>query len=484
MSTISKENTMKGLILVSDASLASSVTGLEGLRPLLGRPFALHVLEQVVSTGIKEIDVILDTPRPLDYERAFGNGERYGVTLRYHLVRDPGRPGPHLRRFRDARLLALGHRLVNAAQLLQGADRVCAAPAVWCSDLAETPSWSGWAVLPPDVLNELPEDMDLEGLGDWMVAWGQSGGGVAEVASPFSADDPARLIDAQRRAFSADFLQMRGTLLPGGIRLGRAVAIDPTARLIGPVFLGDQVRVGAGAVIGPNAFVGAGAVIGRHTVLRDAIVTRRTCVGERLDIENAIASGAGLVHAGHAAELRVSDPFILSPMNRPLVAIRDWAQRAVALVLLLAGAPAAVLGRLIIRSRARPARPSITPTALDFLTRVWPALPAVIRGRTALIGRENGLAPIEDDLPVGWTERLGALRPGLLSSAQVDGDRSAIVRHLSDLTFGATPSANADIRLVGRYLLSLAVHSARLGRARLIRRPRAWAMPAAARIRN
>jgi NDP-sugar pyrophosphorylase family protein len=476
---------MKGLILVSDASPASSVAGLEGLRPLLGRPFALHVLEQVVSTGIKEIDVILDTPRPLDYERAFGTGERYGVTLRYHLVRDPGRPGPHLRRFRDARLLALAHRIVNASQLLRAADGVSALPAVWCSDLASAPSWSGWAVVPPDVLNELPEDTDLEGLGQWIVAWGQSGGGVTEVSAPFSADDPARLIDAQRRAFSADFLQMRGTLLPGDIRLGRAVAIDPTARLIGPVFLGDQVRVGAGAVLGPNAFVGAGAVIGRHTVLRDAIVTRRTCVGERLDIENAIASGAGLVHAGHAAELRVSDPFILSPMNRPLVEVRDWTQRALALGLLLVGAPAAALSRLLIRSRTRSAlRPSVTPTALDFLTRVWPALPAVIRGRTALIGRENVPAPVGDDLPVGWTERLAALKPGLLSSALVDGDRSAIVRHLSDLTFGATPSPKADVRLVGRYLLSLAAHSARLGRARLFRKPRAWAMPAAARIRN
>ena len=477
-------DTVKGLLLVSDASLASSVAGLEGLRPLLGRPFVLHVLEQIVLTGITEIDVILDTPRPLDYERALGTGDRHGTVLRYHLVRDPDRPGPHLRRFKDARLLALAHRVVNASQLVERV-KVPSRPIVWCASVGDASGWSGWASLPAGTFSDLPEDVDQKGLAAWLVERGEQHGLLAAVRPLLAADDAARLLRAQDTAFHSDFLQKRGTSLPGDIRLGRNVNIDPAARLIGPVFIGDHVRVGAGAVVGPHAFVGAGAVIGRDTVLRHAVVTRRTCVGERLDIENAIASGNGLVHAGHAAEVRINDPYILSPMSRSPIDLRSWAQQGLALGLLTASAPLAIValpwaaatGRL---ARQRQPRPSFT----DFLTRVIPALPGVLRGRLALIGREETNTAETDVMPVGWDERLAALRPGLISAALVDADSSPIGRHLSDLAFGAAPSIRADIRLLARYFYAMVAGVGRGRRVRPAPSNEAWAMPPAVRIRN
>ncbi|MBX7187501.1 MAG: hypothetical protein K1Y01_20320 [Vicinamibacteria bacterium] len=495
---------MKGLILVSDAAHSASVLGVEGLRPLLGRPFVVHVLEQLVLKGITDIDVVLDTPRPLDYERALGTGERHGASIRYHLVRDPGRPGSRLRRFRGPVLLALAHRLVNVAQILDSNDAP-ERPIVWCSSIASSTRWSGWAALPEAALADIPESITLNELAERFLLMGEEDGLLSAARPLLAADDAALLLRAQGVAFHADFLQLRGETLPGDIRVGRGVRIDPSARLIGPVFLGDQSRIGAGAVIGPHAYIGGGAMVGRNTVLRDAVVTRRTSVGERLDIESAIVSGAGIARAAGALEIRVTDPFILSPLSRPPVDVRGLSQRAVAAGLFVGGVPLTLLALPWLaatgyRLRAEPVPGSRTgertwrlrrhasamaapdrPSLRDFLTRVVPSLPSVVLGRVALAGREAARLESPEAMPAGWRERLQSLRPGVISAAVVDGDPTPLVRHLSDLTFGAAPSVRADLKLVLRYF----VEAARRRAARALpAQDAAWAMAAAARIRN
>ena len=497
---------LTGLILASDAAHGASVLGVEGLRPLLGRPFVVHVLEQLVLSGMTEIDVVLDTPRPLDYERALGNGDRYGVRIRYHLVRDPGRPGPQLRRFRAPVLLALAHRVLNGAHLLESKEPP-SCPIVWCSTVGGLSAWSGWAALPAETLSGLPVDLTLNQIGEMLIANGEESGLLLAARPLLAADTAALLLQAQSDAFEVDFLQTRGRALPGGVRMGRGVVIDPSARLLGPVFLGDHARIGKGAVVGPNAFVGGGAVIGRHTVLRNAIVTRRTCVGERLDIENAIVSGTGITHGLHEVEVRVEDPFILSPMSRSIVDTRTQAHRAVGLGLLVAALPIGlvmlpwlgVLGYRLHREVAFAGRSRVSlprwrhpnatahvpdsPSLRDFVTRVLPALPSVISGRLALTGREA--VPIEssDVMPEGWSDRLKALPAGVISAAAVDGDPSPLVRCLSDLTFGSTRSIGSDLRLVVRYFKAAVRTWGRAGVDPDLMRD-AWAMPNAARIKN
>lgn len=498
---------MKGLILVTDNTHGTSVLGVEGLRPLVGRPFVAHVMEQFVAMGLKEIDVVLDTWRPLDYERTLGTGERYGATVRYHLVRDPGRPGSQLRRFRGPVLLALAHRLVHVSPLLDS-PAAPSRPIIWCSTEGSSTQWSGWAALPEGALVDIPDQVTVPELGDRLLALGKEQGLLPAVHPLLAADDAASLLAAQDVGFHADFLQKRGKTLQGDVRIGRAVIVDPTARLIGPVFLGDQVRIGAGAVIGPHAFVGAGAVIGRDTVLRHAVVTRRTSVGEQLDIEQAIVSPAGIAHARRAVELRVNDPFILSSINQSPFGLRAPTHRAAAALMLAATAPLAlvVLPGLAL-SGYRPRRESVqglvgdkgvwrlrkgsssekredVPSVQDFFTRVLPALLSVVAGRLDLVGREPVPPQGSEALPAGWSERLADLRPGVISAAMVDGDPSPLVRHLSDLAFGSTASIRSDLRLLGRYFAAAVKRLARRRGERLAAQDAAWAVPAAARIRN
>lgn len=483
---------MKGLLIVSDAARADAVAGPEGLRPLLGRPFVLHGLEQMVQLGVREIDVVLDTPRPLDYEKALGRGERFGACLTFHLVRDPGRLGPRLRGLEGSRLVGVAHRVVNAGALMPSGPVV--GPLVWCGPFAQGSGWSGWAVVPDGVLEHLEADTDLDSLGRHLIERGEAEGALAAVRPVLAADDVTLLLEAQALAFESNFLQRRGTLLPGGVTLGRGVDIDPSARVTGPVFIGDQVQIGAGAIVGPFAVVGAGAVIGRHTVLRRAVVGRRTLVGERLDIEDALATSRGLAHAGHKAEVAIKDPVILSSLQQSPLDLRLVLHRAAAGALFVGGLPLLAFG-LATGSRRRvagtPAAPGSTgpgtaeqPTPLDLVNRVLPGLLSVVAGRARLVGRED-VPPSQaaEDLPAGWEERLASLPTGLISAALVDGDPSPVVRRLSDLTFAARTSLRADAALVLRYLRGVACAFA-FGVACRVRRPAAWAMAAPARIRN
>lgn len=481
---------MRGVILVSDSASPASVVGPEGLRPLLGRPFVLHVLEQMVLRGIRDVDVILDTARPLDYEKALGSGERHGARLVFHLVRDPGLIGGHLRRHTAPLLLATAHRLINASALLE-AKSVPVHPIVWAGHTGKSYGWSGWAALPAGALASVPEGLSLAAVGDWLLELGEEQGLLSAVRPLLAADDTDLLLRAQDLAFDADFLQKRGTALQGGVRIGREVTIDPEARIIGPVFLGDHVRVDAGAVIGPHAFIGSGAVIGRNTVLRHAIVTRRTYVGERLDIEHAIATGSGLAHTRHNAEVRVTDPFILSSLHRSSGDVRSLAHRVSAAALFAVGAPAALVAWPLLalgrrRSATAPAasRTAERPSFADFLTRIVPALPGVVMGHTRLVGREDAPLGPADAMPEGWMARLSDMKVGLFSAATVDADPSPLVRHLSDLTFGASVSLRADASLIRRYFAAAFRGFGRGARAGLFRKPAAWAIAAPARIRN
>src|SRR5580658_1934752 len=55
------------------------------LPPLLDRPFLQHVIESIAEAGADEIDVILSQASGL-VQDSLGNGNRWGVALRYHQI--------------------------------------------------------------------------------------------------------------------------------------------------------------------------------------------------------------------------------------------------------------------------------------------------------------------------------------------------------------------------------------------------------------
>ncbi len=74
-----------------------------------------------------------------------------------------------------------------------------------------------------------------------------------------------------------------------------ALAIHPSARLVGPVWLGPGVVVHADAVLGPGVVVGAGAEVGAGTRVRDAVVWDGARVGPEERLQAAIVHDSGVL---------------------------------------------------------------------------------------------------------------------------------------------------------------------------------------------
>ena len=73
--------------------------------------------------------------------------------------------------------------------------------------------------------------------------------------------------------------------LPGGIRIARSARVDPTARLLGPLHVGPEAVIGAGALVGPWVILGARARADRGSRARHAILWEgaRLAAGETIE---------------------------------------------------------------------------------------------------------------------------------------------------------------------------------------------------------
>lgn len=77
----------------------------------------------------------------------------------------------------------------------------------------------------------------------------------------------------------------------GGVRVARGARIDPAARVVGPVLLGEGVEIEAGARVGPGVVAGRACRLGAGAIVRDAVLWETTAVAPGERVERAIAAG-------------------------------------------------------------------------------------------------------------------------------------------------------------------------------------------------
>ncbi|MHB2021570.1 MAG: sugar phosphate nucleotidyltransferase [Candidatus Xenobia bacterium] len=284
------------------------------LLPLMDRPFLQHLVEVLVAQGISEMHFILSEHAD-QIEELLGDGIRWGCRFQHHLARDPARPYSVLR--------VLARRLPAEPFALVHADRL---PGV---ALADTPcmftraageggrdAWLGWACVRPELLAALPADADRPQLEALLRAQGLATQNVQHV---LEMGDFHSLVDAHRQVLAS---QGPGLLLTGrerepGIRLGRNVRLHPTARLIAPVFVGENVYVGKGALLGPNVVVGRDCVIDSASMVENSVILPGTYVGENLDLIDVIADREQVVNVPLGVSMKVPDAFVLGSIASP-----------------------------------------------------------------------------------------------------------------------------------------------------------------------
>ncbi len=291
--------------------------------PLVDRPFIQQVIEYLVDRKITEFDLVL-SHLPEKIESLLGDGTRWGSVFRYHLARDPARPYSVLRSIAvddDAHVLMvhadrLSHLSPENLELASG--RV--APSPFCyraaGDSGNGLRWTGWACLSGRALTKFRDD-DEQQASRRLIEGARVDDTIIEVGPPLSVVSYDDLLESQQRVLTRQFA---GVVLSGkeadeSIWISRNVSLDPTARLIAPVFIGENCRIARGIHLGPNAVIGSDCVFDSHCTVSNSLILSGSYIGEALELADVIVDKNRLVNVRVGAAVVVSDAFILGSMR-------------------------------------------------------------------------------------------------------------------------------------------------------------------------
>ncbi len=463
---------------------------------LVDRPFLQHVIEQLAGQGFRTFDLVL-CHRPGAIEDLVGDGQRWGVTLRTHLVRDPYHPYAALRAVGLAEAdspVLVGHadRLVPARLVPAVAGPAAPVYVTAGADAGAAARFTGWAWLDPADAARLPLDGSEADIAAALLD-GAAGRTVA-VPEPLHVRDYAGILAAHRAVLEGRVpdLLLTGREVEPGVWLSRNVRLPPTVRVVPPVFIGEDVSIAPGVTLGPAAVVGHDCVVDEGSALVSAVVAPGSYVGPGLDLHDVLVDRNRLINVRLGAAVTVVDAFILGSLREQQA--RQTASRTAARIvaggLIATFAPllgAAALWSGLSRRRtpferrkvvALPA-PSADPEAFrafellsleppaaaarlpepaqHFLFRLLPGLVNVARGQLAFVGVPPR-APAEiAALPVDWRALYLESKAGLVDEAflRYGTAASADERYTAEAFYGAQGNLRFDLQLLGLYALRL-----------------------------
>lgn len=452
------------------------------LLPLGDRPFLQHVMERLAVQGVRQVDMVLSDAAE-QVERLVGDGRRWGITITVHLARDPHHPYRAIPAISGTPAVLLGHadRLPAGdwSRLLEGAE---AGPVLLA---APDGQWSGWAILAPSLLEDLPATLDCAGLEELLAS--RKGARTITCEWMLDVTSPRNLLDSQRQVLDSQVpgITLQARRIAPGVWAGRGAVIDPKATLVGPVFIGELAQVGAGARLGPNAVIGEGAVVGASSSLTRCLIGPNSYVGTALELAGVVVVGDHLLNLELDTVVRVSDRALLAPLagdgRRPV----GWLSRITALGALLLTAPIVACTALVlflVRGRVWHRRTvALTPTpahqpgaVFELLTfddpdspprsiwthlllRVLPGLRYVAAGYLGIVGTEPRSPDAASETPAAWEELIGRVRPGLITEGLVIHEpmASEADQTLADAWYAAHSSRRYDLRLLVAYAARL-----------------------------
>jgi len=259
--------------------------------------FIERTLDQLAELGIKQIDLVVSA-RPEALRQLLSQGERWGIQLRWHLVKDAATPYNVLQ--------SLG---LNAADqvLLGHADRWIAPEALanmaaQSQVLAHTQHgssvrWAGWGMASVATLQAMPLHCDETRLG--LHLCNQTNHlQVLETAQFLEPSSAAALLQAQQVALSDDFMRrVPATWLRANWGAYSPDAVLEKGALIeGPVLIGPGCFVAQGAQIGAGTVLSRDVVVSTGSVIRHSVVLPQTFVGQQLELDGTVVNGQSVQH--------------------------------------------------------------------------------------------------------------------------------------------------------------------------------------------
>ena len=173
---------------------------------------------------------------------------------------------------------------------------------------------AGTYVLEPDALNYVPagEPFSFEGgvrsggrvdvgLFPLLLAEGEALYGYVSNEYWLDIGTPQKYLQANHDALDRLVgMEPAGIEKGRGVWIGRGCEIDPTAKLIAPVVIGDDARIGREAVVGPRSAIGVSATVGDHAVIEGSVLHERAHVAASATVRDSIIAGGATI--GRATE--------------------------------------------------------------------------------------------------------------------------------------------------------------------------------------
>jgi lipopolysaccharide/colanic/teichoic acid biosynthesis glycosyltransferase/acetyltransferase-like isoleucine patch superfamily enzyme len=313
--------------------------------PLLDRPWLQHLVESLISRGIKTFH-FFNCDLPQQIEHYFQDGKRWGSEFIYHLGKD------------EKALL----KQIQIQSELSGAEMILLAqtnsiifdlpdfnePANICPSAFKVASQAddfyNWHMVEPESLKSASKFDHYKDLSQHLSKHLRGAKWQSISCSRYILlNNPGQLIDAQQQVLNNRFKNIlcNANEIDPGIRISRNVTIEPTAVLIPPVFIGENSQIGASAKIGPNACISADCIIDQGTSIEQSCVFPGTYIGEALNIKNSIVNQNQLLNLDINGLVHLSEDFLLGSMKQNWLS--SWLSRIfwrlLALVMLIVFSP-------------------------------------------------------------------------------------------------------------------------------------------------
>ncbi|MBM3465086.1 MAG: hypothetical protein FJX76_23550 [Armatimonadetes bacterium] len=306
-------------------------------------------------------------------------------------------------------------------------------------------------------------------------------GGIVEIGRPLGVRTCGEFLETQRRALknAAPSLMPPEASEAKGIWVARGARVHPGARLVGPVFIGENSEVGAGCVLGPNVALGADCILAPGCRLENAAIFSGTYVGDGLTLSEVVVDRGVLVNAARGNDVLVTDDGLLGDMSRSRlrVGLSSAFQRMIAFVLMAASAPWIVAARRrarrggteVMRLPAS-AEHLLGPTFTlrwpeqrrgplhDALHRILPSLGHVVAGRMDLFGVPPRTRQEVRALPPALRAMYLRSRVGLISVRDTLADDPTLSPEdvqAAEAAWCVAPSPRRELTLLGGWLRTL-----------------------------
>jgi hypothetical protein len=374
------------------------------LEPVLGKPALQRAIELLVRLGCQDIHILLGDDAAV-IRQHLQSGDRWGCNVHYH----------YLSAFSEAqqfiRLLKIDmnqHYWVGTATavpILEEAILTKSDPDNFVHPIESLePTVSGWAAFAGHLLTAC---------NDWGVLRADPSAQIPQHESP-----TVRYQGALRCSTMAQFhasTQALVSLLNDQTVVRRGCHIHPSAKLVAPVWIGEQVKIGKDCVIGPNTRIEAMSVIDEGTVVTQSSVGDLSYVGSALEVTGSTIMRGQMYRASLAMSLDVNDEALLTGLTES----RQTAWWLLTLVFVLKVGCSPLYGLM----RAGWLKPARGIWRTHFYKTFFPGLSDVTQKTQGLVGH---CEPLDDpgfhERQSLWSDNLTQTGfPGLLNEALVLG---------------------------------------------------------------